>query len=105
MHDQAIRFQKFCAFLRQPEQPDVFTDAGKIFSALPFMLNPQKVNHVRLRQHILDLIGNFHAEFFELARNEGARADQRHVRAELKQAKDVRARDPTEQNVPDDGHV
>ena len=56
MHDEAIRLQKFCAFLRQAKQADVFTEPGKIFPALAFMLNPQKVYHIGFRQHFVNLV-------------------------------------------------
>src|SRR5207244_8280695 len=49
VHDQAIRFQKFCAFFGQAKQPNVFAEPGKIFSALAFVLNPQKVYDIGLR--------------------------------------------------------
>src|SRR4029077_11281424 len=78
MHDEAIRFQKFCAFFRQAEQPDVFAEAGEIFSALAFVLNPQKVYDISFRQHVIDRVRNFDSEFFKVARDKRARSDERH---------------------------
>ena len=51
MHDQAIGFQKFCAFFCQAKQADVFTESRKIFSALAFVLNSQKIYDIGFRQH------------------------------------------------------
>ncbi len=105
MHDQAIRFQKFCAFFRQTKQPDVFAEPGKIFSALALVLNSQKIYDIGFRQHVIDFVPNFDSEFFKLAWHKRARPDQRHARAEFKQPEDVGARDATEENVANDRDV
>src|SRR5947199_9927874 len=66
------------------------------------MLNPQKVYYIDAGQHVIDLVRNFDAKFFKLARHERARADQSDARAELEQAENVRTRDSAEQNIADD---
>src|SRR5262249_5976561 len=53
-------------------------------------------------QRPLNLGRNFDAQFFKLARNQRAWANQRDARAELKQPEDVRARDAAKENVTDD---
>ena len=71
MHDQTIRLQKFCAFFRQTKQADVFADAGKIFSALAFVLDAQKVHDIGFGQHVIDLVRNLDAK---LSQTRAARA-------------------------------
>src|SRR5438874_4397349 len=105
MHDQTLWFQKFCALFGQAEQTNVFAEAGKIFSALTFVLDPQKLYDIGLGQHLLNLVRNFDAQFFKLTRNERAWSDQRDVCAELKQPEDIRARDAAKENVTDDRDV
>jgi hypothetical protein len=105
MHDQAIGLQKFGAFFGETEEVNVFADARKIFSALAFVLNAQKVDHIRAWKHVLDLMRNFDSEFLKFARHECARADQRDARAELEQTKNVRARHAAKQNIADDCHA
>src|SRR4029077_10773257 len=95
VHDEAIRFQKLCAFFCQAKQTDIFTDSGKIFSALALVLNSQKVYDIDFRQHVIDRVRNFNPEFFKLARDKRARSDERHARAKFQQAEDVRARNAT----------
>ena len=43
-----------------------------------------KIDHVRRRQNLIDVVGNGDAEFFEIARHQRARADQRDARAEFR---------------------
>src|SRR5438045_9686453 len=102
MHDQTIRLQKFRALFRQAEEPGVFTNSGEIFPALAFVLNPQQVHDIGIWKDIVDLVRNFDTEFFELARHQRARPDQRDTRAELDQTENVRTRDATKQNVAND---
>ena len=105
MHDQAIRFQQFRAFLGQAKQADVFAEPGKIFFALTFVLDAQQIHDISGRQDVVDLVGNLDTQLFKLARHERAWADQRDARAELEQAEDIRARDATEEDVADDRDV
>ena len=65
----------------------------------------RRFTHVGIGKHLVDLVRNFDAEFFKLARHERARSDQRDARAELEQTENVRARDAAKQNVADDRDV
>ncbi len=76
MHDETIRLQHFCPLFGQPEQRPVFADAGEIFFALTLVLNAQQVYHVGVGKNMVDLVRNGHTEFFEFARDKGARSDQ-----------------------------
>src|SRR5438874_8681012 len=105
MHDQTLLFQKFCPLCGQAEQTNVFAEAGEIFSALTFMLDPQKIYEIGLGQHVLNLVRDFDAQFFKLARNQRAWSDQRDARTERKQPEDVRARDAAEENVTYDRDI
>src|SRR5438034_11059284 len=99
MHDQTIRFQKFCALFGQAEQTNVFAEAGEIFSALTFMLDPQKIYGIGLGQHVLNLVRDFDAQCFTLARNQRAWSDQRDARAVPSQPEYVRTPGTAEENV------
>src|ERR1041385_5583394 len=105
MHDQAIRLQQFRPLLGQAKQRGVFDNAGKVFFALTFVLDAQKIYNVGIREDIVDLVRNADAEFLELARHQRAGANQCDARAKFEQTKNVRARHATEQNVSDDDDV
>ena len=62
----------------------------------------KQIDDIGSRQDFVDVVRNGDAEFFELARHQRARPDQRHARAEFQQAEDIRARDAAEENVADD---
>ena len=47
-------------------------------------------------------MGDRDAKLFKLPRDQGARTDQGHARAEFEEAEDIRARHPAEENVADD---
>ena len=56
---------------------------GKIFFALPLVLDAQQIHDIGGRQDVVDVVRNLDAQFFKLARHQRARADQGHARAEL----------------------
>jgi len=89
MHDQTVRFQKFCAFFRQPEQPDVFAESGEIFSPLTFVLKSAKGLRRRPLAALHRSCTKPRPRVFELTWHQRARADQCHMSAELEQAEDV----------------
>src|SRR5439155_25533256 len=105
MHNQAVSLQKFGAFFGETEEANVFADAGKIFSALAFVLNAQKIHHIGFGKYLIDLVRNFDSKFLKFARDQCARADQRDARTELEQTKNVRARNATKQDIADDCHA
>src|SRR5205814_4342285 len=82
MNDQTIRFQKLRALFRQAEEPSVLIDSVKICLALAFVLKPQEIHDIGIWKYIVDLVRNFDIEFFELARHQRARSDQRDARAQ-----------------------
>ena len=56
-------------------------------------------------EHVVDAPDHGHAHALEDAGDEGGRADEGDLRAELEQAPDVGARDAAEEDVADDGDV
>src|SRR3954447_730651 len=59
------------------------------------------MNDVGSFEHFVELVRNGHAKLFELARNQRARTDKRHLRAEFEQTEDIGARDTAKKNVAD----
>ena len=99
-----IRQSGFKSFARSFVRPKsgCIRRAREIFFALPLVLDAKEIHHVGVGQDVVDLVRDGDAEFFELARHERARADQRHARAEFEQPENIRARDAAKKDVADD---
>src|SRR5581483_3682039 len=105
MHDETIGLENLRALFGESEKRGVLTDSGKIFFALTFVLNAQKIHYVHFRQHFIDRVRNGDAKLFEFPRHECAWSNQRDASAQLEETKNIRARDAAEQNVTDNRHV
>jgi len=73
MHDQTIRLQEFCAFFRQAQSKRMYSRARENILCAGVSCCIRKGSRHGFREHVIDLVRNFDAQFFKLARNESAR--------------------------------
>src|SRR5947209_8098594 len=105
MHDMAIWLLSFAALFREAKETDVFAQAREIFLPLPLVLNPKQIHDVRRLKNFIELMAHGHAELFKFPRYQSAWTDERDPRAKLQERENIRARDATEKNVPNNHNM
>ena len=58
MHDEAVGFERAARALVRPKERGVFAKTGKIFLALAFVLDAEKIDHVGVRQDLVELVSD-----------------------------------------------
>ena len=86
MHDQAVRFQPFRALFGEAKEPVYSPMPGKVFLALPLVLNAQKIHDIDVGSTSSMSMRHATPSFSKIARHQRARPDQRDARAEFEQA-------------------
>ena len=72
---------------------------------MTLVLNAQQIDHIRIANRLVDVMGHPATEFLEHPRHECRRSCQRDVRAEFREQPNVRARNTRIENVAEDRHV
>src|SRR5579859_3242472 len=105
MHDEHLGFGASEAGFSQAKQAGVLAQAGEHGFALPLVLNPQEVNDIGITDGFLDVVSDAAAHLLKIAGNEGGRAAECYVSAELGERPDIRAGHPTVENISENGHL
>src|SRR5262249_48476772 len=83
------------------EQPGVLVDRREQAAPLPLELDPQHVDHVAARQHVVQLVGHLHAQPGDARRHQRGWAADDDVGPQLDQAVNVAAGDAAVGDVAD----